>query len=206
MALHFILASAIGEPWVLPHELKGDPLPLGGLYYGGDDQKLWRLSLERVTICLWVNHLMTEVLNTIESGHRRISNLKDAIRDFINTGRHQSKLLDVKQTWNQICGSLDVIDETTLLILDYLASRIGEIKGQNAGWRLGFLLHPLQALFKFMKARFRSSCPSQIKARRCLTLRSTRTPPARPAILSLVSSFITSFSIRSQIGPVSFFR
>ena len=38
-----------------------------------------------------------------------------------------------------------------------------------------------------------------------LTLRSSRTQPARPGFLSLHSSFITPFSIRSQVGPLSFF-
>jgi len=36
-----------------------------------------------------------------------------------------------------------------------------------------------------------------------LTLRSSRTQPARPAFISLHSSFITSFSSRSQVGPLS---
>jgi hypothetical protein len=39
-----------------------------------------------------------------------------------------------------------------------------------------------------------------------LTPRSTRTQPARSAFPSCHSSFSTSFSIRSQVGLLSFFR
>ena len=39
-----------------------------------------------------------------------------------------------------------------------------------------------------------------------LTPRSSRTQPARSGFLSFHSSFITSFSSRSQVGPLSFFR
>lgn len=53
---------------------------------------------------------------------RRISKLEDAVREFINTGRHQSSLLQSRETWNQICSSLDVIGDTILCIDDYVSS------------------------------------------------------------------------------------
>jgi hypothetical protein len=44
------------------------------------------------------------------------------------------------------------------------------------------------------------------RVREGLTPRSSRTQPAQPAFPSIHSSFITSFSCRSQVGPLSCFR
>jgi len=65
---------------------------------------------------------MEKSIRSITLSLRQISELEDSVRDFINTGCHQRALLETKQTWYQICSSLDVIGDTTLSLEDYLAS------------------------------------------------------------------------------------
>lgn len=74
---------------------------------------------------------------------RRISKLEDAVREFINTGRHQTGLLQSQETWNQICSSLDVIGDTVLCIEDYVSSPYP----LTTGLRYIFTYGILQALF-----------------------------------------------------------
>lgn len=69
-----------------------------------------------------MDSLMTEDIQSIHSALRRIDELEDSIRQFINTGCHQTELLDRSETWNQICSSLDVIGDTALSINDYIST------------------------------------------------------------------------------------
>jgi hypothetical protein len=48
-----------------------------------------------------------------------IDQLETQIRDFINSGRRQSILLQDSSNWNKLCSALDVIGDTTLAILAY---------------------------------------------------------------------------------------
>jgi hypothetical protein len=73
----------------------------------------------------------------------RIKNLEGAVREFINTGRHQANLLKSRETWNQICSSLDVIGDTVLCIRDYVASPYPSSDGLKYIYTYGIL----QALF-----------------------------------------------------------
>jgi hypothetical protein len=73
----------------------------------------------------------------------RITKLEVAVRDFINTGRHQGDLLKSRETWNQICSSLDVIGDTVLCIRDYVASPYPSSDGLKYIYTYGVL----QALF-----------------------------------------------------------
>lgn len=80
---------------------------------------------------------------SVNSCLRRISQLEEAVRDFINTGRHQAGLLQRRETWNQICSSLDVIGDTALCIEDYLSSSYPSTDGLKYIFTYGIL----QALF-----------------------------------------------------------
>ncbi|MBS1784255.1 MAG: hypothetical protein JST24_02365 [Acidobacteria bacterium] len=86
---------------------------------------------------------MTERLNSIISALHRITSLEDEVRNFINTGRHQVELLAAKNTWNQICSSLDVIGDTSLSIQDYIVSRFPDSVGLKYIYTYGIL----QSLF-----------------------------------------------------------
>lgn len=61
--------------------------------------------------------LTTSIISILD----RIGELETDIRAFINTGRHQVKLLNAKGTWRQICSSLDVIGDTVLCIREYIS-------------------------------------------------------------------------------------
>lgn len=50
---------------------------------------------------------------------RKIHDLEDRIRDFINSGRRQSNLLRDSATWNKLCSSLDLIGDTQIAIDAY---------------------------------------------------------------------------------------
>lgn len=52
---------------------------------------------------------MSEVVNNIHK-----------IRDYINKSRKQSILVRNKYSWNQLCSSLDIVEDTELAIEDYL--------------------------------------------------------------------------------------
>lgn len=86
---------------------------------------------------------MTEDIHSIHSALRRIAELEDSIRNFINTGCHQAELLDRSETWNQICNSLDVIGDTALSIEDDLS----EPYPTSDGLKYIFTYGILQSLF-----------------------------------------------------------
>lgn len=74
---------------------------------------------------------------------RRVNDLEYAVRDHINTHRHQADLLSNKMTWNQICSSLDAIGDTILAIGSYGENPFPE----DIGLRYIFIYGILQALF-----------------------------------------------------------
>lgn len=49
----------------------------------------------------------------------KIAQLEERIREFINSGRRQSTLLQDSSGWNKLCSSLDLIGDTELAILSY---------------------------------------------------------------------------------------
>src|SRR5258708_2140824 len=86
---------------------------------------------------------MPEQIKSILSALQCITGLEDSVRDFINTGRHQLKLLGATETWNQICSSLDVVGDTVLSIQDYLLSPYPQSDGLKYIYTYGIL----QSLF-----------------------------------------------------------
>lgn len=86
---------------------------------------------------------MSEPQEALSSGLKAIGCLEDEIRDFINTGRNQVRLLPKRSTWNQICSSLDVIGDTTLSIADYISASFPTTPGLQYIYTYGLL----QALF-----------------------------------------------------------
>ncbi|MCH2451069.1 MAG: hypothetical protein MK198_13105 [Gracilimonas sp.] len=50
----------------------------------------------------------------------KVTELAGEVREHINTHRYQSVLLDKANVWNQICSSLDVIDDTKDAINSYI--------------------------------------------------------------------------------------
>lgn len=73
-----------------------------------------------------------------------ISEYENRIRDFINSPRKHSQLLNNKGQWFQICSALDVIGDTELAINDYLE----DIDNKSEYGELYFLLYGiLQVLF-----------------------------------------------------------
>jgi hypothetical protein len=50
----------------------------------------------------------------------KVTKLAGEVREHINTHRYQSVLLDKANVWNQICSSLDVIDDTKDAINSYI--------------------------------------------------------------------------------------
>lgn len=49
----------------------------------------------------------------------KITELEQRIRDFINSARRQSALLENTADWNKLCSSLDLIDDSQLAIESY---------------------------------------------------------------------------------------
>lgn len=86
---------------------------------------------------------MTESSESILARLHRITSLEDDVRNFINTRRQQVQLLGAKNTWNQICSSLDVIGDTALSIQDYFCSPFPSSDGLKYIYTYGFL----QSLF-----------------------------------------------------------
>ena len=86
---------------------------------------------------------MSDPQEALQSGLKAIACLEDEIRDFINTGRNQVRLLPERSTWNQICSSLDVIGDTTLSIGDYISATFPT----TAGLQYIYMYGLLQALF-----------------------------------------------------------
>ncbi len=67
----------------------------------------------------------------------------DIISQFINTERYQKDLIEDYNTWNQICSSIWVIDDTILTIESYLKNNYPEDLGVKYLYTYGIL----QALF-----------------------------------------------------------
>ncbi|MFC1781911.1 hypothetical protein ACFLZ8_06595 [Planctomycetota bacterium] len=65
------------------------------------------------------------------------------VRDLINNPRKQFNLLKNPKLWNQLCSSLDVIEDTDLAIKAYQESK----SSQNDGQKYLQLYGVLQALF-----------------------------------------------------------
>lgn len=86
---------------------------------------------------------MSDPQEELSSRLKEIARLEDKIRDFINTGRNQVRLLPERSAWNQICSSLDVIGDTTLSIGDYVAATFPTTPGLQYIYTYGLL----QALF-----------------------------------------------------------
>lgn len=72
-----------------------------------------------------------------------IHKLARKVRDHINTHRYQSVLIAKSDVWNQICSSLDVIDDTLCAITSYLETDFPEEDGAKYVSIYGIL----QALF-----------------------------------------------------------
>lgn len=86
---------------------------------------------------------MSDDLKIIKNCINAIRNVEDSVRDYINTGRNQRKLLEDSEKWNQICSSLDVIGDTIYSIEDYIAGEYPEKSGLRYIYTYGLL----QALF-----------------------------------------------------------
>lgn len=69
--------------------------------------------------------------------------LNDNIRKFIKKHRYQSVYLDDRDVWNQICSSLDVLDDTQNAIRSYSKSMFPD----EIGAKYLLLYGLLQALF-----------------------------------------------------------
>lgn len=82
---------------------------------------------------------MEEGLNNLES----IDILSSKVRDYINIGRVQNKLIQNKKNWNQICSSLDVLGDTTYAITSY----INDSFPNDDGLKYIYIYGILQALF-----------------------------------------------------------
>jgi hypothetical protein len=83
--------------------------------------------------------LTKEIFNLINEIHKN----KAQIYEYINTTRHQHKLIKDLNIWNQICSSLDVLDDTILSIEDYLKSKFPS----KAGLKYIYTYGILQSLF-----------------------------------------------------------
>lgn len=69
--------------------------------------------------------------------------LESKIRDYINIGRVQNKLIENKKNWNQICSSLDVLGDTTYAISSYIKDAFPN----DDGLKYIYIYGVLQALF-----------------------------------------------------------
>lgn len=89
---------------------------------------------------------MPEIGKTIESileMIKRIDELEDSVRKYINTTRYQNGLISDSDNWNQICSSLDTIGDTLYSLKDYLNSEYPS----SVGLKYIFTYGLLQALF-----------------------------------------------------------
>lgn len=74
---------------------------------------------------------------------RRVELLEESVREYINTTRYQTDLLQNLDSWNQICSSLDTIGDTLYSIQDYISGAYPESVGLKYIYTYGIL----QALF-----------------------------------------------------------
>ena len=89
---------------------------------------------------------MTKAIDTIGNiklAINRISLAEESVRNYINTTRYQTDLLQNLDSWNQICSSLDTIGDTLYSIDDYLSSEYPE----STGLKYIFTYGILQSLF-----------------------------------------------------------
>jgi hypothetical protein len=84
-----------------------------------------------------------DILKSIKEKVKHIGNFEDSVRAYINTTRYQSNLLKDSDNWNQICSSLDTIDDTLYSQLDYLDSEYPSSNGLKYIFTYGLL----QAMF-----------------------------------------------------------
>lgn len=73
----------------------------------------------------------------------KVQELLSKIRKHINTHRYQILLIEEADTWNQVCSSLDVIDDTVLSIKAYLEEEFPSKTGVRYLYSYGIL----QSLF-----------------------------------------------------------
>lgn len=84
-----------------------------------------------------------EIVENLISTLHRISTEEDSVREYINTTRYQTDLLQDLDNWNQICSSLDTMGDTTLSIEEYMTSDYPE----NDGLKYIYTYGLLQSLF-----------------------------------------------------------
>ncbi|MDH7943690.1 hypothetical protein QGM61_07640 [Pseudohongiella sp. SYSU M77423] len=84
-----------------------------------------------------------ELTRSIEKRIKNIGELEDSVRGYINTTRYQNDLLKDSDNWNQICCSLDTIDDTLYSQQDYLSAKYPSSDGLKYVFTYGLL----QALF-----------------------------------------------------------
>lgn len=83
---------------------------------------------------------MTDSINEMM---KRIGDLEESVRKYINTTRYQNDLLSDSDNWNQICSSLDAIGDTLYSQKDYL----DEEYPVSVGLKYIFTYGLLQSLF-----------------------------------------------------------
>lgn len=79
----------------------------------------------------------------IEDNLENIDKLSSKVRDYINIRRVQHKLIQNKKNWNQICSSLDVLEDTTCAISSY----INDSFPNDDGLKYIYIYGILQSLF-----------------------------------------------------------
>jgi hypothetical protein len=106
----------------------------------------------------------------IQAAIRHINELEEAVRNHINTHRHQAELLGDKMTWNQICSSLDAIGDALMAIGSYVENPFPE----DIGLRYIFTYGILQALFLQQDALSHLAEALDVKYKRSETLTKIR--------------------------------
>lgn len=87
--------------------------------------------------------LIMKDITVIKNSIQTIREIKSKIYEYINTTRYQYSLIQDSNIWNQICSSLDVIDDTLLSIEDYIDNDFP----QSDGLKYIFTYGILQSLF-----------------------------------------------------------
>jgi hypothetical protein len=80
----------------------------------------------------------------LEQDFASIDFLVSKISDYINIGRVQNKLIQNKKNWNQICSSIDVLEDTTYAISSYIND---DSFPNNDGLKYIYIYGILQSLF-----------------------------------------------------------
>lgn len=83
------------------------------------------------------------ITDSIQEMMKRIGDLEESVREYINTTRYQNGLLSDSDNWNQICSSLDTIGDTLYSQQDYLDVEYPA----SAGLKYIFTYGLLQSLF-----------------------------------------------------------